>query len=398
MIDGTNPNKLIAFIVNQWPPLSETFIANEIRGIEEAGADVVVFALNKGAGRSRTDCPSYYRPDLTRGDILQGWKQLGQSLACATHLTWTCPLQWVYALRNAPAAMGFARVARDLGVNHIHGHFMHTTTDIALMMGRQLGIPVTSSAHAWDVYCTGSSLYRRLDAANHCITCTRAARSHILSHSPRPVENKISVVHHGVDLGEFPFQPTYRLSPAIELAAVGRLVCKKGFEQLIRACRRLRHKLDVHCTIAGDGPMKSELSSLVSDLQLNDHVSLIGHVPHADITNVYANADLLIVPSIIAPGGDRDGLPNVILEAMATGVPVVASKLSGIPEAVQDEETGLLVPPGNDAQLAEAIERMVDDRELRRRCIDAARETVSTKFDYRDNAREMYEIILDCGK
>jgi glycosyltransferase involved in cell wall biosynthesis len=154
----------------------------------------------------------------------------------------------------------------------------------------------------------------------------------------------------------------------------------------------------MHCTIIGNGPMKSELSATVNNLQLNDIVTFIGHIPHADIRSQYANADLLVAPSIIAPDGDRDGLPNVILEAMAAGVPVVASRLSGIPEAVRNEETGLLVPPGDEARLAGAVQRMVHDRELRRKCIEAARKTVEADFNYRDNARQMYETILDCEK
>lgn len=393
MISASDTNELIAFIVNKWPPRSETFIVNEIRGIRASGTDVAIFALNSGNGPHVSNCPVYYRRGLSREDILQGWEQWSKAFTRATALTWTSPRQWLYAVRNLPTALGFAQLARSLGASRVHGHFAHTPTDIAVMMGRSMGVPVSCSAHAWDVYCTGRSLYRRLAAVDLCVTCTEAARSHILSRATQPVGDNITVIHHGIDLQQFPFQPTCTPSAPLRIVAVGRLVLKKGFGHLLHACRRLKEQLRFQCTIAGDGPLKSDLQAKINEMPLDDHVDLAGHIPHEQISDLYAEADILVVPSVIAPDQDRDGLPNVILEAMASGLPVVASELSGIPEAVTNGETGLLVPPGKDAELADAIQRMGDDNSLRRRIIHRAREVIETDFNYLDNAEQMYQTL-----
>jgi glycosyltransferase involved in cell wall biosynthesis len=139
--------------------------------------------------------------------------------------------------------------------------------------------------------------------------------------------------------------------------------------------------------------MRPELQRLVGELGLQHEVEMGGALPHADMPSIYAKADVLAAPSVVAPNGDRDGLPNVVTEAMATGLPVVGSRLSGIPEAIEPERTGLLVPPGNAGQLARALERMLTDAALRRRCIDNAREKVETRFDVRENSCKVYRAL-----
>ncbi|MFW6279601.1 MAG: glycosyltransferase family 4 protein [Planctomycetota bacterium] len=383
----------IACVVNEWPSATETFIRNELRGLQRCGAQIKIFALQRGPGTDPRQFPVYYRDEIpARSSLLRPGRMIA-SACIGGRMTWTSPIQLIQATRNIPAAAHFARICEREGVQHIHGHFAHTTTDIAIMMARATGLPVSFSAHAWDVYCTGQILWKRLNAAEACITCTNAARKHILAGARPSDRKKVHLIYHGTDLPRFPFIPSSSISLTPSILAVGRLVRKKGFHVLIRACHRLKTNLQFQCNIVGSGPQKEALRTLIADLGLENEVQLVGEIPHEDIPRHYRRADLLVMPSIIVEDGDRDGLPNVVVEAMASGLPVVGSRLSGIPEAVSHERTGLLCKPDNPAVLSQTIHRMIHDKELRQSCVHEARKKVETDFDYRLNSEKIHRLF-----
>jgi glycosyltransferase involved in cell wall biosynthesis len=389
----TKNNIRVAYVVDEFPSPTETFVANEIRGLRECGAYVAVFALRRGTQAGAPRCPVFYRDEDQPHAPVAGWGAHLGAARLALALNWRAPTQLAYALRNVTAALRFAQIARRKDIHHVHGQFAFTPTDIALMMARAEGLSVSFSAHAWDVYCAGSTLPAKLRHANLCLTCTRAAGRHIESRVAIGERSKICCIHHGTDLERFSFSPRYRPADPPMILAVGRLVPKKGFQTLLYACRRLRQRIPFRCRIVGEGPLRPRLLRLIGELGLQEEVSLPGAVPHQEIPAVYRQADLLAAPSIVAPDGDRDGLPNVVTEAMATGLPVVGSRLSGIPEAIADEHNGLLTIPGESARLADALHRMLTDTALRRRCIDNARRRVEQEFDVRENSRRVYEAI-----
>jgi glycosyltransferase involved in cell wall biosynthesis len=284
-----------------------------------------------------------------------------------------------------------------MDIDHLHSHFAFTPTDLALMMGRMEGKTVSFSAHAWDVFCQGQTLPAKLERARLCITCSRAARRRVQAIVPPELESKVRCVHHGTDLLRFSFEPSGEVGEPARILAVGRLVPKKGFEHLLYASRRLLARRRIRCRIVGTGPLEAKLRNLAQKLDLMRAIEFTGGVPPEQMPAVYEDADVLAVPSVIGPGGDRDGLPNVVLEAMARGLPVVASRLSGIPDAVSNEATGLLVRPGNNAALAEALDRMLAEEDLRERCVRNGRELVEEQFDYRKNAREVYRMIQEAA-
>jgi len=383
----------VAYILGEYPSVTETFVTNEIRGLVGAGVPVMVLALRRGRGDHAADCPTFYRDSLPVGQSSGQWRAWPRLARDALALEAGSPSSVLAAVRNVGTAIRFAQIVREMGIPHVHAHFGFIPTDVALMIAGIERVSVSFSVHAWDVWCAGRTLPRKIGRAALCIACTEAARRHLCSLAGEPKLDKTICVYHGTDLDRFAFRPRAALSDPRRILAVGRLVPKKGFGTLLHACARLRQKMDVRCEIVGRGPLERTLRNLAEKLRLGDAVLLAGSVPHALMPEAYARADVLAVPSIVAPDGDRDGLPNVVVEAMACGVPVVASRLSGIPEAVLDGQTGLLCDPADSSALAGALERMLTDGALRSHCIQAGRTLVEEKFDAARNSRQVLEAM-----
>ena len=379
----------IGYVLARFPSVTETFIANEIRGLMDCGATVTVFALREGPGEVAAQCPVFYRGGGDGGRYSAGWGPIPSAAREAVRLEFPYPSGMLPALRNVPAACEFALLADQCGIEHLHAHFNHIPADVALMMGRLNGLSVSFSAHAWDVYCRGHTFPAKIARAGLCIACTDAARRHLVSLARQDDRGKVQRIYHGTDLDAFPFQPPGEAREPARILAVGRLVPKKGFETLLYACRRLRERMLLTCEIIGDGPLQLDLKNLARQLGLDEAVCFTGGVPYKAMPDAYRRSDVLAMPSVIAPDGDRDGLPNVVTEAMASGLPVVGSRLGGIPEAVEDARTGLLFPPGNDAALADALHLMLTDAALRAECAGAARAVVEDRFDASKNTAQV---------
>jgi len=388
----------IGYILAEYPSATETFVANEIRGLLDLGASVTVFALRRGRRGLAAECPAFYPgAATTRHGGCAAAARLRMA-AEALRLESAAPWSLLCTLKHLGAAARFAGLVRQAGIRHLHAHFAFVPANLALMIARTEPISVSFSAHAWDVYCRGRSLRPKVRRAALCITCTEAARRHVASVARPQDRRKVVCIHHGTDLGRFAFRPREELADTPRVLAVGRLVAKKGLETLLRACNRLRERIRFCCELVGEGPLEARLKALAHELGLDDVVLFAGALPYERMPEVYARADVLAVPSVVGPDGDRDGLPNVVTEAMACGVPVVASRLSGIPEAVEDGRTGLLVAPGDDEALCEALHRMLADRSLRSGCIAAARSLVEERFDAARNSERVLEAIRSAAQ
>jgi colanic acid/amylovoran biosynthesis glycosyltransferase len=392
-MDKAGPPK-IAYVLAEYPSQTETFIVNEIRGLEAAGAHLTILALREGKGKAAAECPVFYRgrntEALPRPSMREALKVVDEALA----LNQWSPAALACALRNAPTALEFIARVRKADITHLHSHFAYTATDLALMVARVTGASASFSAHAWDAYCASETFARKLRRARLCITCNEAAEKHLRTLVDEPLQERITCIYHGTDLSRFVFAPRSEPNATPRILAVGRFVEKKGFETLIYACRRLRAEVRFECEIVGDGVLGRDLRRLADELGVSDIVRFTPMREHSEMPRLYASADVLAVPSVVARNGDRDGLPNVVVEAMACGLPVVASAVGGIAEAVNDEQTGLIVPPGDSAALARALRRMLAETELRFRCIQNARSLVEEKFDAKRNSSRVYEAIL----
>lgn len=285
-----------------------------------------------------------------------------------------------------------ARCLETQGIKHLHAHFANTAASVALGAATLAGIPWSFTAHAYDVFVDTLLLDLKLRRAAFVATVSNFHVQYLREHFPGARQARLEVIRYGLDPDLFPFQLRPRREPPVILA-VGRLVATKGFHTLIAALARLRRQgLQPRCRIIGEGPERPSLTTQIARLGLADQVELLGRQLPAAVKAAYDQADLLVMPSCVK-NNDRDGIPNVLLEAMALGVPVISTWVSGIPELVRPEATGLLVPPEDPAALAEAIARLLQDPELAHRLARSARQLVETEFNIYRSAARLQELL-----
>jgi glycosyltransferase involved in cell wall biosynthesis len=273
-------------------------------------------------------------------------------------------------------------------IRHLHAHFAHGTTTVAWLASTITGVPFSFTGHAKDIYAPSLNpaglLRRKLDAARFAVTCTEANRRHLAGIAPRAAVHR---VYHGLNADFSQLVAENGRGPdrgeRLRVLAVGRLVPKKGFDVLLRACALVAaEREDVELDVAGEaGEQEAELRALVHELGLRDRVRFRGPLGQGELFAEYRRATVLCAPSRVLSDGDRDGIPNVLVEAMACGLPVVATGISGIPELVEDGVNGLLVAPDDPGELAAAILRVARDPELARRLGAGGQVTVAERFD-----------------
>jgi glycosyltransferase involved in cell wall biosynthesis len=310
----------IAVVLSGFPRRSETFALNELLALERHGLLSAVFATKPGDGREP-------HPDIRRLKTP------------------------VWTLTPSDPVAQAAELSQHLhgrSIAGIHAYFAHLPATIAAHAARQLDVPFGFSVHARDARkVTQDELEQRVRAAACVVACNEDIAEELEQNG-----TAVHLIPHGVDTQRFRPQPPPAPSP-LRLLAVGRLVEKKGFDILIQAVARL--SLPFELRIVGDGPLRLALEIAIQRAGLARCIQLCGGATHADLPQEYANAHVVVVPSIVDSGGDRDGLPNVVLEAMACGRPVVASNVGAICSAVSDGITGLLAPPGEAVALSRAL-------------------------------------------
>ena len=288
-----------------------------------------------------------------------------------------------------------ARWAEKNDVEHIHANWAHLPATSAWIVSRLIGLPYSFSAHAGaDLFRTSALLRQKIADARFIVVCNRAAEKRLRDLSPSHAA-KIHLCYHGIDLHRFQAGP--RPSEGY-LLSVGNLDPAKGFDLMIRAvaslCDRGRNST---YRIVGEGPERKRLEGLIRELGLGERVRLSGELRSEALVEAYHRASVFVAPSRILPSGGRDGLPNVILEAMACGIPVVGTNVAGIPEAVVHEQTGLLADAENPAALADAVERLLVDQELAERVTRAGRELVAHRFDRAQNVTRFCGLFSVAG-
>lgn len=392
----------IAYIIGRYPLLTTTFIDREITEARSQGARVHVVSLRPPDKRSLSpaqealvDSVSYVRPigvwQLIRAHVRFLISGPGALAGAYVHLA-TLPHDSLRSRVKTVLHVGLGVAAADMlrsrRPDHLHAHFIDRAAVAAWVSARLLDVPFSVTAHANDIYVSPVLLADKLAAAKFAVTCTEYNRDHLLE-TVGPSRADIVTIHHGIDLQSFP-TPLHPSGSTPLVLAVGQLREKKGFRHLIDAAALLADRtFDV--VIAGDGPLRAELQAQVDSLGLGEKVRLLGAVPHERILELMQAATVFVLPAVVAADGDRDGIPNVILEAMAMELPVVATRHSGIPEAVIDRETGLLVDVGDPAALAEAIVRVLDDADDAARMGKEGRALVASRFDLERNVSQLLE-------
>ena len=389
------PTPTIAFVLKGYPRLSETFITQEILAIEARGLRLHLVSLRHPTEASvhpvhdRVRAPVTYLPEYLHEEparVFRAWRRVRRWPGYGRTLR-----LWLRDLvrdptRNRVRRFGQALVMADElppEVTHIHAHFLHTPASVARYAAHLTGRKWTGSAHAKDIWTTPRWEKReKLNDAEWVVTCTAVNRAELDALAPGRVE----LVRHGLDLEEFPPPPAPAPPraegepPVLTILSVGRAVEKKGYPDLIAALARMPESPAWRFVHVGGGPLIAEVRGLAERSGIADRTEWVGAVARPELLARLRAADLFVLACRIARDGDRDGLPNVLLEAQSQGLPCVATRVSAIPELIEDGVTGLLCPPGNPDALAAAIERLLRDRGLRRRLGVAGERRVRADF------------------
>ena len=409
------PRPEIAVVLKGYPRLSETFIAQELLALERRGVPLRIFSLRHPTDRTvhpvhrEIRAPVHYLPEYLHDDparVFAAWRIARRRPGyAAARSAWLADLKRD-PTRNRVRRFGQACVlATELppGTPQIHAHFLHTPASVARYAAMITGLPWSCSAHAKDIW-TSPDWEKREKLADVAwlVTCTEAGRAHLadlapdsearLSSDGRAAIPKVSLVYHGLDFTRFPRRPQGSGSGALErngaaaddpvvLLSVGRAVAKKGYDVLLHALRDLPRGLSWRLVHIGGGAERSNLQALGRELGLEGRISWRGPLGQEDVLAAYGEADLFVLASRIAADGDRDGLPNVLMEAQSQRLACLATNVSGIPELIEDGETGLLIPPDDRTALTQALQRLIIEPELRRRLAQAGEARVHSRFD-----------------
>jgi colanic acid/amylovoran biosynthesis glycosyltransferase len=398
----------VAYVMSRFPKLTETFILAELEAMDRAGVAIELYPLLRQSGEPvqpaavRWVDRAHYLPFVSPAIVRAQWSYLRDPRRRRRYIraftdmirdTWRSPNFLVGGLGIFPKIAQAAMEMREMGVDHVHCHFANHPALAGWLIHRLVGIPYSFTAHGSDLHVDRTMLPTKVREAAFVVTISGDNRTLIESTAGRSANGKVEVIHCGVDPAAF--APTDRTSPGpLRIVAIGTLHEVKGQIHLIEACRRLAERgVDFTCRFIGDGPDRDALQSRIEEYGLGDRVILAGRMTSDAVAAELAASDVLAAPSVPTRGGKREGIPVVLMEAMASGLPVVASRLSGIPELVTDGVSGLLVPPGDDGALADALSALATDGALRARFGAAGRETVMREFDVDRNAATLAERI-----
>jgi colanic acid/amylovoran biosynthesis glycosyltransferase len=392
----------VGYVVKRYPRYSETFIVNEILAHEAAGEEIEIFSLlppDDGHFQdaiSRVRAPVTYLPakGLKVDDF---WSTLDGAGEILPDLWGLLEEARGENVRYVCQAVVLASEVRLRGITHLHAHFATASTTVARLAARFARVPYTLTTHAKDIFhesVSAEDLRRKLNDAGATITVSDYNLEYLRESYGRAAQG-VRRIYNGLELERFPYEePRER---AAEIVAVGRLVEKKGFADLIEACSLLCDRgVEVRCRIIGFGEQEPELRAAVERLGLGNRVELLGPRPQGDLIKAVQGAAVFAAPCVVGGDGNRDGLPTVLLEAMALGTPCVSTDVTGIPEVLRDRETGLMVPQRDPAALANAIERLLGDPTLRVELAGRARRLIEAEFDVHRNAallRETFEAV-----
>ncbi|HQZ06019.1 MAG: glycosyltransferase family 4 protein [Rhodoferax sp.] len=392
----------VAFVLKGYPRLSETFIAQEIAALERLGLPILIVSLRHPTDsqvhpiHAEIKAPVVYLPEYLYNDplrVLRAWWRVrrlpGYGAARGQWLRdW-----WRDRSANRGRRFGQALVlAAELpaDVVRLHAHFLHTPASVTRYAAMVRGLPWSGSAHAKDIWTSPQwELREKLASCDWQVTCTATNRDYLATLAPA---GRVELVYHGLDLQRFAPDPGERaardgtaLDDPVVLMSVGRLVEKKGTDILLQALALLPPDLHWRLDHVGGGPLRKTLQAQARSLGLSERIQWRGALAQQQVIALYRNADLFALASRIAGDGDRDGLPNVLMEAQSQGVACVATDVSAIHELIVDGQSGLLVPPQDAQALALALESLIRDPQRRLALGTAGRMRVNAAFGLSSN-------------
>jgi len=405
-----NRNLTVGYVVSAWPRLSETFILNEVIAVERLGVELRIFSTKDPTDELVHAKVAQVRAPVTSLSIKRNWKMIwwasirlliGRPVLCGRTILRAMRYRRWNVLRCFFQATYLAEILCREPLTHLHAHFAHDPALVTMFAHLLTGIPYSFTAHAKDIYVKTPPELLRAEAqrAQAVITCTDYNRRYLSTQIGPACNSKLHCIYHGLDLSQFEFcwPRTLNSQPPVILS-VARLAEKKGLSDLILAADVLRQRgRRFQVEIVGDGPLRPVLEAQVSRLGLNDRVRLLGALPHEKLCRAYQRVCVFALPCMVTADGDRDGIPNVLLEAMASGVPIASTTVSGIPELINSEVEGLLVPPNSPTKLADALDKLLTSPELRDQLALAARAKIETCFSIERSSAQLLSLFQKVG-
>ena len=388
-----------------FPCWSETFIVREINALIALGVDIRIVSL-KGPRESMVQSdaqalldrvvyplPWYITLPRALVQVLKNpWRELTDLFALARQLAGR-PGDLAKSLVVWWRTLGLLPVIRGIAPNHLHAHWATFPSTSAMWVARRLNLPFSFTAHAHDIFVNDHLVAQKLERAAFGVTISEFNREYLAETISPTAWTCMRIVHCGVSPADFAFRPDGR-EPHV-IVAVGRLDEIKGFVHLVDACALLAQRgVAFDCRIVGEGPLRGILQQRIDDAGIEQRVRLLGALPQEGVRQELSKAAVFVLPSVVTSLGDRDGIPVALIEAMAVGLPVVSTRVSGIPELVVDGQTGLLADPGDASGLAVAIQRVLANPDATKLMVSQARIKVEEDFDVAREALKLYDAIL----
>lgn len=393
----------VGYVVVEFPKVTETFILREMTELLTLGVDVTLFSL-----RTIRNYPVQHQETKAMQERTY-YSAFFFSLALvAANLSFLFrkPLRylslWFYLIRHTcrsprflvktiamlPKCIYFASVARKLGLERIHAHFAQQPAVCGIIINWLIGIPFSMTPHAYDIFVDKVMLDEKLRRADMVVAVSDFHRRYFLEICPDMDPDKIREVRYGLRLEEYEPKTDYRIDGPVKFLSVASLQRYKGIPFLIEACRLLAEEgIDFECAVIGEGEDRFGLETRIAKAGIGDRFILPGILPHHEVRERFLQSDIFVLPSIIEENGCMEGLPNALIESLALGVPAISTNISGIPELIMDEKTGLVVEQQDGVALAEAMKRMIVDQGLREAVAARGREEVLRKHNIHVNVK-----------
>ncbi len=404
--------KKVAVILKGYPRLSETFIAQELLALEKAGINLIIYSLRQPTDRdvhpihSMIQAPVKYLPEYLIWHLIRVLLGLLSSFR-SKNFTRLLRLFFKDLKRDCSAnrirRLGQAMVLhREIASdrNWIYAHFLHTPASVARYCSILSDIPWSCSAHAKDIWTSPKwEIQEKLESLEWLVTCTSSNREYLANLSSAP--DCVRLVYHGLDLERFADMPRQHLNNGsmeqaqVKILSVGRAVSKKGYDVLIEALAKLPEDMHWKFAHVGGGPLLKDLKRQAKGLQLQARMDWLGPLSFGKVLEQYRNADIFVLASRIDSDGDRDGLPNVLMEALSQRLACISTDISGIPELLRHNENGLIVKPEDTGALSEAIERLARNTKFRDALSREGRRTVEENFDLKRNVQLLIDKLSE---
>lgn len=397
----------IAYLMSRFPKISETFILFEILEMERLGFAVEVYPLLRERQpvahpeAVRMTERAHFLPFLSWQMVCSNWHLFRRhparylrTLFGLLRGAWKNKNFFLGVFAYWPKAVAFARSMQEQGICHMHAHFCNHPAMVALAIHRLTGIPFSFTAHGSDLHKDRTLLDQKVAAATFAVTVSEFNRNVMFSACETRLHEKIHLIRCGIDPQVFAAAQKNGTPSALRIICVASYEEVKGHRCLVDACGQLRDQgIDFVCDLIGDGPLRQQVEQQITRMGLQDKIIVHGSKPRLEVARMLMAAHVKVLASVPTREGKREGVPVVLMEAMACGLPVISSRLSGIPELVEDGRTGILVQPGDSDALSLALQKLLADPELRSKMGRAGREKVLREFNLKINAVKLAQLV-----